>query len=560
VVVIGGGITGVQITRELAGHGMSVLLLDKSDIGSGTSSATTKYIHGGLRYLEQGDVRTVADSVRERRHLAIAAPHLISPRRFLIPVWDWTRPGPAKLAAGLGLYELIAARKNAGVPDSARAGRIAWLSSTNARRRAPWLRPEGLKGAFTYYDMLSIHPERLLLSIVRSAVDLGADVITYAKVTRIVTEQGTLGTTVTGVEFVDQITGTTHRSSARAVVNAAGPWVDEALGDLHKRANLRVKRAKGIHLLTRALGGEDSVFSRTRAGGHIVVSPWQGMSFIGPTDTWTVDPADSCTVTEADVDLIAAGVSDISSEPLASGDLLGFTVGVRPLVEDGQEGSYDSSRRFHIHRHEASHIRGLWSVTGGKWTTGRAVGQEVAEDVISALQPREKREFDSRAVALHGVLDHAQGAELAATLSRDRAVDAETASYLVRLYGTDALGVVDAIRVDPRLGRRISPDADRRDIGAQAVFAVTNEAAQTLADVLDRRLVIGTLGRLSPEEIRTVAALIAPELGWDDTRVQLEVDTEVARRSQFDRVVARWQQSRTPIRLDGKEPHNGTAH
>ena len=546
VLVIGAGITGIQSALALAAGGRSVLVVDKGDLGAGTSSATTKYIHGGLRYLEQGDVATVAESVRERRRLAAAAPHLVIPRRFLLPTWDWTRPRRPVIAAGLAAYEMLALGRNRGLPPASHAGRATWLDRRRTLEAAPWLRPEGLQGAFAYYDMLNIHPERLLLAIARTAVDLGAAIVTHTRVTRLLSEPDGAGLRVTGAEVEDVHSGERRTIRARAVVNAAGPWADVALGELAPRVGLRVKRAKGIHLLTRALGGSDAVFTRTRSGRHVVVSPWQGMSFIGPTDTVTTDGADDVRVTEEDIEILARAVTDISTDRLTPEDLHGATVGVRPLIADGQEDSYATSRGHRLHDHRGHGLAGLLSVTGGKWTTGRQVGEDVARAVGRILPGGPATDAGRGEPPLHGSLPEPERLRLLAAIGARGVVDAGTADHLVRLYGADAAEVADLAATDPALAARVSEQPGRRDLLAQAVYAVSAEGARTLADVLHRRLVVGTLGRVTEPEARRVAVAIAPLLGWSKDRVAAEVALELDRVRAFDAVVATWAAGRSP--------------
>ena len=576
VVVIGAGITGIQSALELAARGRSVLVLDKSDLGAGTSSATTKYIHGGLRYLEQRDVATVAESIRERRRLALAAPHLVVPRRFLLPIWDWTTPRRPVIAAGLAAYELLAIGRNRGLPPASRVDRATWLGVRRTLEAAPWLRPEGLRGAFAYYDMLNVHPERLLLAIARTAVDRGARIVTHARVDRILTEPQADGIRVTGVAVTDERSGRSVQVRAGVVVNAAGPWADTALGELAPRVGLRVKRAKGIHLLTRALGGTDAVFTRTRSGRHVVVSPWQGMSFIGPTDTVVAEGADDVRVTPEDIDGLIRSVADISTDVPGADELHGATVGVRPLIADGREDSYATSRGHRLHDHRGGGVHGLLSVTGGKWTTGRQVGEDVADAVTriaaAAGRPADAGAGSARAgagdgradavrgtagsgsidggsidggrTALHGSLPEDDRVRLVALLAARGIVDEATAAHLVRLYGSDAVAVMELAASDPALARRAGDGPGRLDILAQAAYAVTAEGAVTLADVLDRRLVLGTLGRVGADEARRVAAVVAPLLGWDGPRTDEEIARATARTAAFDEVVRAWARSR----------------
>ncbi|MFZ4510242.1 MAG: FAD-dependent oxidoreductase [Candidatus Nanopelagicales bacterium] len=538
VVIIGAGITGIWSAVELARRGVTVLVLDKGDVGSGTSSATTKFIHGGLRYLEQGDVVTVAESVRERRMLAAAAPGLVAPQRFLLPVWEWTRPSAPLIGLGLTIYESLALGRNRGLPVASRVPRAHWLSARATLNAVPWLRPEGLRGSFAYYDMANVHPERLLLTITRTALDQGARILTYAPVRRITTASHGSTDVVNGVDFLDLLTGVEHHVSARYVVNAAGPWADIALGDLGERVGLRVKRAKGVHMLTRALGGSDAVFARTRSGRHVVVSPWQGNSFIGPTDTPVEDGPDDVAVDVADVEDLIEAVGDISVRTPGPGDILGATVGVRPLIHDGREGSYATSRRHRLHHHERHGLKGMLSVTGGKWTTGHAVGVDVADAVTRSLGIHSR---GRAGIDLHGTLSTTSHEEARTEILSTGVLPPPTVDYLLRLYGVHTLDIHRLVVDDPRLGAPVVNEPHRRDILAQAIYAATDEGAVTLEDVLMRRLVAGTQGRLPVESVARVGEAIAPMLGWDRYRCESEVDTHVARARELDAVIAHWQ-------------------
>lgn len=533
VIVVGGGITGVQIARHAAGRGLRTLLLEKDDFGSGTSSATTKAIHGGLRYLEQYQFGVVAESVAERHSFAITAPHLVASQRFLLAAWEWSKPPAPVLGAGVALYEAMAWNRNLGVLPDARSGRMRWVGKAETLRRIPWLDPTGLKGAWDHGDSINLHAERLLLALVKQAVALGAVAFNHAPVTGMVTEPAstTDGVHVRGVTFRDELTGEEHTARATVVVNAAGPEVARVLGDLAPRTGLRVQRAKGVHLITPRLGGTDSLFAGTREGRHFVVNQWLDRSLIGPTDTpLTAD--DEVAATAEDVDSLLATANAVAARPLTRKDVLTTTVGVRPLVDDGKP-SYKASRKFVVHDHREQGIEGLVSITGGKWTTGRALGAEVIDHVVAAfpsLPPT--RRFDSFRLPVAGAFGDYPSLEAAfeSALRRWPHLDLsrEVRLHLARMYGTEHESVLALVEADPALGQRLSSAPGRLDIAAQAVFAVTNEGAASLADIVDRRLSAGTLAPVSAEELQSVAAVAGSLLGWDEPTRQARVDEYLA--------------------------------
>lgn len=528
VVVIGGGISGVQIARHSAGRGLRTLLLERTDFGAGTSSATTKAIHGGLRYLEQYDFGVVQESITERRYLGIAAPHLVAPQRFLLTAWNWSTPPAPVLGAGVALYEAMAWQRNVGVPKDVRSQRFRWIGKKALLQRVPWLDPVGLRGAWAHDDSLSLHPERLLLALVTSAVASGAVALNHAEVDGFVTAPDGSATRVRGVHVTDRLTGRRYTARAKVVVNAAGPWVDRALGDLAPQSGIRVRQAKGVHLLTRPLGNTDAVYARGRNGSHFVVNPWEGKTLIGPTDTEMAGDADSAETTTADIEYLLSTINSVSARPLGRADIESTLVGVRPLVDDGKP-TYKASRRFDIHNHAERGLPGIYSVTGGKWTTGRAMASQVLDRLIAsepALPPT--RAFDSRTLPVAGAFGDYATVEAAfeSALLRRPELDLPRAVrlHLARLYGTEHEHVLDLVAAHPELGRRLSHRPERLDIAAQAVYAVQSEAACTLRDIVDRRLTLGTLGQVDEAELRAVVAAVSDLLGWSPEQAQAQVD------------------------------------
>jgi glycerol-3-phosphate dehydrogenase len=522
VAVIGGGITGVQVARHAAGRGLRTILLERDDYGSGTSAATTKAIHGGLRYLEQYDFGVVAESVSERHYLGLAAPHLVQPRSFLLTAYDWSSPPAPVLGAGVALYEAMALKRNIGVPKDIRSPRFRWMGKKKLLNQVPWLDPEGLVGAWRHDDTLNIHPERLLLAILNTFVADGGTAVNHAEVTGLL---GRPGERIRGVLVRDTLTGTTEKIEATVTVNAAGPWVAEVLGDLADDAGVRVKQAKGVHLFTRDLGNRDAVYVRGRNGRHIVVNPWEGRTLVGPTDTPSEGGADAADTTVEDINLLRETLDSVSSRPLVREDVQDTIVGVRPLIDDGND-TYTSSRRFDIRDHGPNGLPGLFTVSGGKWTTGRKMGEKVMDTVIEAshrhLPPT--RALDSRHLDLStsfGDYDTVAAAfRAAAARVPEAGLPRDTRVHLARLYGTDHEKVLALVAGDRRLAARLGGSAD---IAAQVVYAVTDESARTLADVLDRRLTVGTLGLVDAAVVEQVAALIARLLGWAEERRQAEV-------------------------------------
>lgn len=557
VAVIGGGITGVCVAREAASRGLRVALVDRGDFGAGTSSATTKFIHGGIRYLEQYDVAVVRESLRERRILALGAPHLVQQTQFVMPAWRWSKPATPLLGAGVALYHSLSFDRNRQAPPSLRIPTPRWLGRAELLARVPWLDSDDLQGGFAYHDTLNLHPERLLLAYARSAAAAGAVLVNHCETVGFVADHDGDSLVVRGVDVVDRLDGQSYRIHASVVVNAAGPWIEEILRPLGRSLGVGVERSKGAHVLTRPLGGgavTDAVLARARSGRHVIVSPWMGKSFIGPTDT-PMSPEDPVTCDPEDVEQILDTVNSTIGpidEKLSVGDVELTTVGVRPLIKidgvDPEAGTddpvgatsdadtYSASRRHELYHHVDRGVVNVWTIAGGKWTTARAT----AEDMVDALFVHElsdvrERTFGSRTAPAHGTFSWAEDAEpfLVAAVHElvSAGVPERAADIVARAHGTDYRRILDLVAIDPELAR---PIVGTDEIAAQVVVAVVDESGRTLADVIDRRLISGTTNRIGRETLADVGRVMAPLLGWSSEEVDAQVDRECRRRESID--------------------------
>ena len=557
LIIIGGGITGISVAREAASRGLKTVLLERGDFGSGTSAATTKYIHGGIRYLEQYDVAVVRESLRERRILALGAPHLVEQTRFIMPAWRWSKPPTALIGAGVLLYDTLAFDRNLRAPDSLRIPHPRWLSRSKLLAAVPWLDQSGLQGGFAYHDTLNVHPERLLLAYAKSATAAGAVLLNHTRVNSFVSTSSER-LHIEGVRATDVLSGQEMVIRGKVVVNAAGPWIDKVLATLGKGTGVGVDRSKGVHVLTRPLGGPgrvtDAVFARAQSGRHVIVSPWMGKSFIGPTDTPIESDETGVVVDPDDVTLILDTVNSTmaESEPkLTTDDVEMTTVGVRPLIretandDDTQDtGTYSASRAHELYHHADHGVDNLWSIGGGKWTTGRATAEEMVDELLkNELKMVRSRTFDSRSSAAGGAFAWAEDAEPfitdAAMAMNEHGIPVHLGEHIARLYGTEWVRIDAIVQQNPDFARQLSPQCN--DIEAQIVFAVTEEGARTLSDIVDRRLVIGTIGSVSREVLERVALIAGPLLGWDELAIQDAIRHEFDRRTV---IATHW---RTPV-------------
>ncbi len=379
--IIGGGISGVSLAREASGRGLKVLLVEQDDFGSGTSAATTKFLHGGIRYLEHGDVSLVRECLRERRYLAQAAPHLIRRVELVMPAHAGRDPSMAKLALGCTAYDLLGWDRNRELPAPLHMPATQRLDAAAVRRSVPFLDDAGLRGGWVTHDYQNLHPERLLLELLKSAVALGAVALNHVRALAPVIERRDGRQAIAGLELEDRLDGRRHAVRVRAVVDAAGPWTGELLRRQSLPLPFSIRRVKGIHLLVPRLGGDDvrGVYTRVASGKHVVIAPWQGMHFIGPTDTVYDGPADALHPLQADLDDLLGTLNAALKTPLDPACIRKITVGVRPLIDEPGRDTAAVSRRHRVYDSAELGIDGLYAAAGGKWSASRALAFDVLE-------------------------------------------------------------------------------------------------------------------------------------------------------------------------------------
>jgi glycerol-3-phosphate dehydrogenase len=470
VLVIGGGITGAGVARDAAMRGMRVALVEQADFGSGTSSRSSRLVHGGVRYLEHGAVRMVFESSRERRTLLRIAPHLVRPLAFTWPVYNDARIPRWKLRAGLTLYDVLALFGNVGRHRALSVGDVLW--------REPELRSARLVGGASYWDAAT-DDARLTLANALDAAAHGATVVNHARVVGITRVDGV----VTGAEVKDQFTGTVMAVTARAVVNAAGPWSDRVESMAGTRVNA-VRGSKGVHVsVHRSRVGNVSAVTLTapQDGRVMFVLPAGAFTIIGTTDTFDDSAPEEVRATEADIAyLLASANSYFPEAALTRDDVVSAWAGVRPLASAGaQRADPGSAPREHTIDESSP---GLVRVTGGKLTTYRAMASEVVDTVEGVVGVRHSQSNTARVPLPGGNLRSIDAAVREATvLTGDPAV----AERFVRAYGSQWGEVWRLVTLDPALGARVTPE--RPYLMAELRHAVEQEMARTLGDLLIRR-------------------------------------------------------------------------
>jgi len=574
VIIIGAGINGAGIARDAAMRGLKVLLLDKGDIGSGTSSWSTRLIHGGLRYLEHGEFGLVRESLRERECLLKIAPHLVRPIEMLVPIYANARRGHWTMRAGMWAYDLLSFGKQ--LP------RHRMLSPAETLARTPGLNSLGLVGAAVYFDAQVEFAERLVLENVIAAATHGATVITYACVTKLHIQDGE----VRGVEFITSVQGpkskvqsqfltgtagvppallgneTTQCATAPIIINAAGPWIDELLSNTVGNSPRLIGGTKGSHIIVAPFPGAPAsalyVEAETDQRPFFII-PWNGHYLIGTTDIPYTGDLDHVEIEDDEIDYLLCETNRvIPGACLSRQEILYTYSGVRPLPFTGgggeclarplpqavltRPGRSDASsitRRHFIRRHP--NAENLFSIVGGKLTTYRSLAEETVDLIFRKLgqalerghlarSEGEKRNCTTAQVPLPGAATSDWEA-FSTNFRRRGGLSELTFDHLLRTYGTRATDVLKLVADDSALAEVF--DTETGAIAAEVVFAFKHELAQTLADCLLRRTMVGLNSTRGLEAVETAAKIAQTHLGWSETCANQETNAyraEISRR------------------------------
>lgn len=489
MVIVGGGAAGVGVAVDAASRGYETLLLERSDFGKGTSSRSTKLVHGGVRYLERGNIALVVEALKERGILRQNAPHLVTDLAFVVPNYDWWEAPFYGL--GLKVYDVLAGKYGFGSSEI--------LSREETLARLPTIETEGLRGGVVYYDG-QFDDARLLLNLAETAAERGAVLLNYAEVAGLTKGPGGL---VDGVVARDVEQGQRWRIGARVVVNAAGPFSDSVRRLAEPDAQPLIAPSQGIHLVfdRSFLPGESAVMvPRTSDSRLMFAIPWHGHTLVGTTDTPIEMPTPEPRPLEEEITFILETVRRYLHKAPTRSDVLSVFVGIRPLVK-GKDGRLTAmlSRDHTIHV-DAS---GLLTTAGGKWTTYR----RMAEDTVNRaaeLARLPAKPCVTKTLRVHGYDPHAErfGA--------------------LTVYGSDAPGIQDLMGADPSLAEPLHPALPYT--GAEVVWAARVEMARTVEDVLARRLrALFLNARAALAMAPAVARLAGRELGWNAEHQRREV-------------------------------------
>jgi glycerol-3-phosphate dehydrogenase len=496
IIVVGGGATGVGVAIDAASRGYDVLLLEQSDFGKGTSSRSTKLAHGGVRYLEQGNIGLVMEALKERGLLLQNAPHIVHDLAFVVPNYDWWEAPFYGL--GLKLYEFLAGKYG--------FGKSRLLSREETLQRLPTLKTDGLRGGAIYYDG-QFDDARLLIHMVFTAFEQGATLLNYVEVTGFTKDSQDF---VNGILARDAETGEELRASAKVVINATGAFSDRLRQKAQPSAAPMIKPSQGIHLVfgPEFLQAESAVLVPHTSDGRVLFAiPWHGHTLVGTTDT-PVETAELEPVAmQQEIDFVLATAGQYLKKPPRREDVLSVFAGIRPLVRSSGSIATAALSRDHVIHIDTS---GLMTITGGKWTTYRHMAEDCV-DQAATLGQLPDAHCVTQHLKIHGF--HADTRQLG-----DLAV-----------YGSDAGEIQKLVRNDPKLARRLHPALPY--VQAEVIWAVRHEMARTIEDVLARRMRgLFLNARAALEMAPTVVDLMASELGWDadEKEKQLAVFQSIA--------------------------------
>ncbi|MDO3396055.1 glycerol-3-phosphate dehydrogenase/oxidase [Nocardioides sp. SOB44] len=518
VLVVGGGVVGSGAALDAATRGLKVGLVEARDFASGTSSRSSKLIHGGLRYLEMLDFALVAEALKERGLLMqTLAPHLVRPVGFLYPLqhrgWERLYAG-----SGVALYDALSRISGrSGLPLHKH------LTRRGARRLVPALRKDALVGALHYYDA-QVDDARHTMFLARTAAAYGAKVASRARVVELLRE----GERVTGAVVDDLESGETITVRARQVVNATGVWTDETQSLGGQRGAFRVRASKGVHLVVPKdrIRSETGLILRTETSVLFVI-PWGRHWIIGTTDTdWELDKAHPA-ASEADIDYLLDHVNAVLETPLTRDDVEGVYAGLRPLLEGESEATSKLSRE-HAVGHPAP---GLVVIAGGKYTTYRVMAKDVVDEAVYGLERHEGRQVPASVtekVPLLGAEGYQALWNARHRLAAQSGLHEVRIEHLLQRYGSLVHELLAMVAEDPSLGEPLAGASDY--LRVEAVYAATHEGARHLDDVLTRRtrISIETFDR-GLGVVEEVAGLVSEPLGWSKEQVDLEIEHYRAR-------------------------------
>lgn len=520
--VIGGGATGAAIAFDASLRGLRVALIDKGDFGAATSAGSTKLMHGGLRYLANGEIRQVREGLRERRHWSRIAKHLVHPLAFVMPSYSHQKPSRLTLGLGLSLYDWLAFDRNRGTDAMQKMPGYRSMTVAQTLGLVPDLPTQmpgkgdaptaRLTAGLLYHDGQMLSPERLCLAMIRSAVAAGAVAVNYAEARDPIIEDGRL----IGVKVKDMLSRKSIDLHAAVTINATGPWADHIMQTADEtQPRKKLLRSKGIHIVTRNLT-RGAALATPIDDEHLFITPYMGMSLLATTDTKFDDDPDKARVTANDIDALLDKTNRaLPAAKLTRKDIVFAYVGLRPLVADmgdAPDATYGLSRGSEIYDHDAhGGVSGMISALGGKWTTARRLAEQAVDLAVKKLDAKPVR-CRSHVTALECAPRDNLGRFMDKMRAEFPKFDSASIDLMSRLYG----------RLVPQMmaadTKGLSGLKDKL-LAARIAFAVSDEMAVTLEDIVLRRLIEGQIGALSSSQITLIAKWLQNRLGHSEAEM-----------------------------------------
>ena len=492
IAVIGGGATGMGVAVDAAARGFNVVLVEAHDFGKGTSSRSTKLVHGGVRYLEQGNIPLVMSALKERGLLRQNAPHLVKDLAFVVPNYSWWEA--PFYGIGLKLYDLLAGKYG--------FGQSKLLSKEETLQRLPALEPDELRGGVAYYDG-QFDDSRLLIHLAMTAADQGATVVNYCPATGLLRDEEGY---VNGLIARDNESGEAFSIKAKVVINATGVFTDEIRRMADPTTEPLMVTSQGIHLVfdRSFLKGDTALMvPRTSDGRVLFVIPWHGHAVAGTTDTPVDAPSLEPKPLDEEIQFILETAGRYLTRPPSRADVLAVYVGLRPLVKSGGASSTSAISRDHTIHVDTS---GLLTITGGKWTTYRHMAEDTVDHAITLGRLRDEP-CTTKNLKIHGYV---------------KPVSSRDDEDPLEVYGSDAAEIRALAQQDPELARPLHPALPY--IGAEVVWAARAEMARTVEDVLSRRTrALFLNAHAAMQMVEPVANLLASELGCDDQWISTQL-------------------------------------
>lgn len=489
VIIIGGGATGLGVAVDAASRGYSTLLLEMSDFAKGTSSRSTKLVHGGVRYLEQGDIPLVLEALKERGLLIRNAPHLVHDQSFVVPYYRWWKGLYYRL--GLRIYDILAGDLSLGASR--------FLSAEQTLGRTPTLRPDSLKGSILYHDG-QFDDSRMAINLAQTSAGEGGILINYMKVTNLLKEDGN----VQGVAARDMLSGREYEILGRAIINATGVFADRILAMDEADARPIIKPSQGVHIvIDKEFLPEDTaiMIPKTEDGRILFALPWHGKTMLGTTDTPVEEVSDEPEALAREIDFILKHAAQYLSHPPKQSDIRSVFAGLRPLVTNGHPEDTADISRDHSLMVSSS---GLITIAGGKWTTYRKMAEDTV-DRAADVAALDERPCVTEKLKIHG-------------WSKQR----RSESHL-HAYGSDRQHIEAIIENEPELGQPLHPRLPY--LKAEVVWATRREMAMTVEDFNARRTRSLFLdARASVETAPEVARLMAREAGHKEEWIESQIE------------------------------------